>query len=329
MADAVLRSERALLPLSRGGPRGPAGDRSADRARASSSCSPAAPASGKSTLLRAGCGLVPHFHGGRDRGRARGRRDGRPLARPRGAGRGGRAGRPGAGDSGRQHHGPGRDRAAARASRGFTPAARSRAVEEVALALAIDGLLERTTDTLSGGELQRVALAAALATPAAARPARRADLSARPGGRRRADLPAPAPERGVGGGRAARGASAGALPGGRGPSDRPGGRGASPSTAPRETSSTGPWSHDRVLTTPGARLLRRGRAPGPCERPRGPADARRARRAIARGRLGAATPRRPRASIARRAEDSLALGFRDVWVELGAGEERTEAAAGA
>ena len=42
--------------------------------------------------------------------------------------------------------------------------ARSRAVEEVALALAIDGLLERTTDTLSGGELQRVALAAALAT---------------------------------------------------------------------------------------------------------------------------------------------------------------------
>ena len=48
--------------------------------------------------------------------------------------------------------------------RGVSPAARSRAVEEVALALAIDGLLERTTDTLSGGELQRVALAAALAT---------------------------------------------------------------------------------------------------------------------------------------------------------------------
>jgi energy-coupling factor transport system ATP-binding protein len=48
--------------------------------------------------------------------------------------------------------------------RGIPPAARSRAVEEVALALAIDGLLERTTDTLSGGELQRVALAAALAT---------------------------------------------------------------------------------------------------------------------------------------------------------------------
>ena len=48
--------------------------------------------------------------------------------------------------------------------RGADPAARARAVEEVALALGIADLLERTTDTLSGGELQRVALAAALAT---------------------------------------------------------------------------------------------------------------------------------------------------------------------
>src|SRR5204862_1416871 len=46
--------------------------------------------------------------------------------------------------------------------RAHAPAARARAVEEVALALAIPHLLERTTDTLSGGELQRVALAAAL-----------------------------------------------------------------------------------------------------------------------------------------------------------------------
>jgi energy-coupling factor transport system ATP-binding protein len=37
-------------------------------------------------------------------------------------------------------------------------------VEEVALALAIPHLLDRTVDTLSGGELQRVALAAALVT---------------------------------------------------------------------------------------------------------------------------------------------------------------------
>ena len=48
--------------------------------------------------------------------------------------------------------------------RGERPEARARAVEEVALALAIPDLLDRTTDTLSGGELQRVALAAALAT---------------------------------------------------------------------------------------------------------------------------------------------------------------------
>jgi energy-coupling factor transporter ATP-binding protein EcfA2 len=48
--------------------------------------------------------------------------------------------------------------------RGDPAATRARAVEEVALALAIPHLLERTVDTLSGGELQRVALAAALVT---------------------------------------------------------------------------------------------------------------------------------------------------------------------
>ena len=48
--------------------------------------------------------------------------------------------------------------------RGDAPADRARAVEEVALALAIPHLLGRAVDTLSGGELQRVALAAALVT---------------------------------------------------------------------------------------------------------------------------------------------------------------------
>ena len=48
--------------------------------------------------------------------------------------------------------------------RGDSEADRARAVEEVALALAIPHLLGRTVDTLSGGELQRVALAAALVT---------------------------------------------------------------------------------------------------------------------------------------------------------------------
>src|SRR5436305_14166664 len=47
--------------------------------------------------------------------------------------------------------------------RGEPPAAVARAVEEAALALGIGHLLGRRADTLSGGELQRVALAAALA----------------------------------------------------------------------------------------------------------------------------------------------------------------------
>ena len=46
--------------------------------------------------------------------------------------------------------------------RGEPAAARARAVEEAALALGIAALLDRPTDSLSGGELQRVALAAAL-----------------------------------------------------------------------------------------------------------------------------------------------------------------------
>src|SRR5204862_2720729 len=47
--------------------------------------------------------------------------------------------------------------------RGQSRAAVARAVEEVALALGVAQLLERRTETLSGGELQRVAIAAALA----------------------------------------------------------------------------------------------------------------------------------------------------------------------
>ena len=46
--------------------------------------------------------------------------------------------------------------------RGESAAAIARAVEEVALALGVAHLLDRRTDTLSGGELQRVAIAAAL-----------------------------------------------------------------------------------------------------------------------------------------------------------------------
>ncbi|MEX2196842.1 MAG: ABC transporter ATP-binding protein [Thermoleophilaceae bacterium] len=117
---------------------------------------------GKSTLLRAACGLVPHFHGGEASGELRV-----------------------AGMSVREH-GPSELAAVSgtlfqdpeaqvvmggvRAEialplehRGEPAGAVARGVEEAALALGVGHLLERRTDTLSGGELQRVALAAALA----------------------------------------------------------------------------------------------------------------------------------------------------------------------
>jgi energy-coupling factor transporter ATP-binding protein EcfA2 len=120
-------------------------------------------ASGKSTLLKAACGLVPHFHGGEIEGTV-------AVA-----------------DLDAIASGPGELAAAVGyvaqdpetqvvsttvaaeielplEMRGDTPSSRARAVEEVALALAIPHLLGRTVDTLSGGELQRVALAAALVT---------------------------------------------------------------------------------------------------------------------------------------------------------------------
>jgi len=117
--------------------------------------------SGKSTLLRALCGLVPHFHGG----------DG--------------SGRLVVGGLDVREHGPGELAAVCgtvfqepetqvvmggvRAElelplehRGESPAAVARAVEETALSLGVGHLLDRRTDTLSGGELQRVAIAAAM-----------------------------------------------------------------------------------------------------------------------------------------------------------------------
>jgi energy-coupling factor transport system ATP-binding protein len=117
--------------------------------------------SGKTTLLRACCGLVPHYHGGDVAGEVQ------------------------VAGMDVRHHGPADLGGAVglvaqdpetqvvsttvRAElefplemRGEPPPARGRAVEEVALALAMPHLLDRAVDTLSGGELQRVALAAAL-----------------------------------------------------------------------------------------------------------------------------------------------------------------------
>jgi energy-coupling factor transport system ATP-binding protein len=120
-------------------------------------------ASGKSTLLRAACGLVPHFHGGEV--------DGRVTV----AGLDAIAAGPGelATAVGYLAQDPETQVVSTTVAaeielplemRGDGPGDRARAVEEVALALAIPHLLERAVDTLSGGELQRVALAAALVT---------------------------------------------------------------------------------------------------------------------------------------------------------------------
>ncbi len=120
-------------------------------------------ACGKSTLLRAACGLVPHFHGGEIEGRIEV------------AGIDALATGPGelAAVVGYVAQDPETQVVSTTVAaeielplemRGDQPSSRARAVEEVALALAIPHLLDRAVDTLSGGELQRVALAAALVT---------------------------------------------------------------------------------------------------------------------------------------------------------------------
>ena len=119
--------------------------------------------SGKSTLLRAACGLVPHFHGGIFGGEVivdgRSTRDAGPAEL--------------AVNVGFVAQEPESQvvSTTVRAElelplelRSRPPEEIARAVEEVALALGIEGLLERTTDSLSGGELQRTAIAAALVT---------------------------------------------------------------------------------------------------------------------------------------------------------------------
>ena len=119
--------------------------------------------SGKSTLLRVANGLVPHFHGGVFSGRAE------------------------VGGMSTREHGPGElaatvgtlfqdpetqvvmgsvraELALPLENRGLPAAALATGVEEAALALGIAHLLERPIAELSGGELQRVALGAALVT---------------------------------------------------------------------------------------------------------------------------------------------------------------------
>jgi energy-coupling factor transport system ATP-binding protein len=119
--------------------------------------------SGKTSLLRAACGLVPHFHGGELAGRASV------------AGRDTRDFGPGelADVVGYVAQDPETQIISTTVAaeidlplrfRGDDPASRARAIEEVALGLNIAPLLPRAVSTLSGGEMQRVALAVALVT---------------------------------------------------------------------------------------------------------------------------------------------------------------------
>ena len=117
--------------------------------------------SGKSTLLRTFAGLVPHFHGGTFGGEVE------------------------LGGMSTRAHGPGELAAVvgslfqdpetqvvlgtpraelefAAENHGLAAAEVARAVEETALALAMETLLDRPVEELSGGELQRVALGATL-----------------------------------------------------------------------------------------------------------------------------------------------------------------------
>ena len=117
---------------------------------------------GKSTLLRAACGLVPHFYGGSFAGRVTvGGLDTREHPPERlGALTGALFQDP---ETQLVMGSVRAELALVLENRGHSPAMVARGVEEVALALGIDRLLERSTQELSGGEQQRVALGAALA----------------------------------------------------------------------------------------------------------------------------------------------------------------------
>ena len=117
--------------------------------------------SGKSTLLRALCGLVPHYHGGEVSGEAEiaglDLRDHGPAEL--GAHVGLVAQDPEAQVVASTVHG---EIELPLEFRRLPAPTAARAVEEVSLALGITELVGRPTDSLSGGELQRVALAASL-----------------------------------------------------------------------------------------------------------------------------------------------------------------------
>ena len=179
--------------------------------------------SGKTTLLRACCGLVPHYHGGDVHGEVR--VAGLDVREHGPAELGGAVGLV-AQDPETQVVST-----TVRAElelpleiRGEPPAARARAVEEVALALAMPA----PPGTARRHPLRRRAAAGRARRRAGRAPAagaaRRADLAARPGGGRRARRASAAAERGVGDGGRPRRASPRALPRRRRPCARDGRR---------------------------------------------------------------------------------------------------------
>jgi energy-coupling factor transport system ATP-binding protein len=117
---------------------------------------------GKSTLLRAACGLAPHFHGGTFAGRVT--IEGLDTREHPPARLGELTGVLFQDPETQLVMGSVRaELALPLESRGHAAGEVARGVEEVALALGIDRLLDRSTHELSGGEQQRVALAAVLA----------------------------------------------------------------------------------------------------------------------------------------------------------------------
>lgn len=119
--------------------------------------------SGKTSLLKAACGLVPHFHGGTIGGAVR--VSGRSVAESRSGELADLAGFVAQDPESQVVSTTVRSELDLPLRfRGASEGSRARAVEEIALALAIPHLLDRQVAALSGGELQRVALAAALIT---------------------------------------------------------------------------------------------------------------------------------------------------------------------